>query len=132
APRPHRGVADDRPAAAAHARDAGGPALRGVRAAPPPGAGADGGRGMSAEPMTPRAGAAPGAPADPRPARRPSALQRRFAALWPPVVLAAIIVALWEQIVVAFDISELTLAKPSAIVNEIGEMSSLLFDATWI
>jgi NitT/TauT family transport system permease protein len=87
---------------------------------------------MSAEPMTPRAGAAPGAPADPRPARRPSALQRRFAALWPPVVLAAIIVALWELIVVAFDISELTLAKPSAIVNEIGEMSSLLFDATWI
>jgi len=83
---------------------------------------------MSAEQMTARAGAAAGR----RPAPRPSALRRRISALWPPVLLAAIIVAAWELIVDVFDISELTIAKPSAIVSEIGEMSSLLFDATWI
>lgn len=83
---------------------------------------------MSAEQMTARAGAAAGR----RPAPRPSALRRRISALWPPVLLAAIIVAAWELIVDVFDISELTIAKPSAIVSEIGEMSSLLLDATWI
>lgn len=62
---------------------------------------------------------------------RRSPWKRRLAAVWPPVLLAALIVVVWELVVVVFDISELTIAKPTAIASEIGEMRSLLFDATW-
>lgn len=65
-----------------------------------------------------------------RPPRR-SPFKRRLDALWPPLLLAALILVVWELVVVVFDISELTIAKPTAIASEIGEMSSLLFDATW-
>lgn len=62
---------------------------------------------------------------------RRSPWKRRLAAVWPPVLLAALILVVWELVVVVFDISELTIAKPTAIASEIGEMRSLLFDATW-
>lgn len=66
-----------------------------------------------------------------RRAPRRSPWKRRLAAVWPPVLLAALILVVWELVVVVFDISELTIAKPTAIASEIGEMRSLLFDATW-
>lgn len=74
-------------------------------------------------------------------APRPAAPRRGGAALvvrcwvasvWPALVLALGVLVAWEAIVELFDVSEVTLAKPTEIVAEIGEMRSLLADSTWI
>lgn len=50
----------------------------------------------------------------------------------PPLLLFALLIGAWELAVVIFDVSEFTLAKPSATVESLWEGRSLLLDATWV
>lgn len=52
--------------------------------------------------------------------------------VWPPVLLAAIIVGAWEAAVVIFRVSEFVIASPSAILAEMVASAPLLLSATWV
>jgi len=55
----------------------------------------------------------------------------RLAPLWPPVVVGAIIISVWEGAVVLFDIKEFLLPKPSSIVRALGDQWTPLRSAGW-
>ena len=63
---------------------------------------------------------------------RESRIAKWFSASWPALLLAALILVLWELAVVVFQISEFKLAKPSAIALELVDSAGLLLAATWV
>jgi len=66
------------------------------------------------------------------PVRRENPLRRWFSQTWPAVLLAIVVLALWEAIVVVFQVSDFVIAKPSAIIAEMFTSAALLLSATWV
>jgi NitT/TauT family transport system permease protein len=66
------------------------------------------------------------------PAGRVGTARRVARSVLPPLAVTVVAIAAWELAVVVFDVSELTLAKPSAIAQEISDSRELLVDASWI
>lgn len=66
------------------------------------------------------------------PPKRNGKVGAQFAAVWPPVVVAALVLILWEAIVIVFDVSEFIIAKPSAIIAKMFTAAPLLWDGTWV
>ena len=54
----------------------------------------------------------------------------RWGAAWPALALSAVLLALWELIVVAFDVSDFVIARPSAIAAELVASADLLWEAS--
>lgn len=52
--------------------------------------------------------------------------------VWPALAFVVAVVALWEIIVVAFDVSSFVISPPSAIAVEMVTAAPLLLEATWI
>ena len=61
---------------------------------------------------------------------RPAQWGRRWAAAWPSLALAAVLVAAWELIVVVLEVSDFVIARPSAIAAELVFSADLLWEAT--
>lgn len=64
--------------------------------------------------------------------KRPGRARAWFSRIWPSLALAAVILVLWEAIVVVFQVSDFVIAKPSAIIAKMFTSAPLLLDATWI
>lgn len=59
-------------------------------------------------------------------------LRSWLARVWPPVLLAALILGAWEAAVAIFQVSEFVIASPSAILAEMFASAPLLWSATWV
>lgn len=52
--------------------------------------------------------------------------------LWPPILVAVLVLVAWETIVIVFEVSEFVIAKPSAIIATMFTAAPLLWDGTWV
>lgn len=66
-----------------------------------------------------------------RAAGRPGLGRRLARSVLPPLAVTVAVLVAWQLAIELLDVSELTLAKPTAILQEISDSSELLGDATW-
>ncbi|AXH34646.1 ABC transporter permease [Humibacter sp. BT305] len=64
--------------------------------------------------------------------RKPRSFARWWSAAWPPLLLAALAVVLWQVAVDVFGISSYVIAKPTDILAEMVTGWQVLLEATWV